>query len=289
MTWSDVHFKSHDGLDLYAREYGPHNSDSIALLCLSGLSRNSKEFHGLATRLSGERRLICADYRGRGQSQYASDWQTYTPDHELRDALTLLDHLQLKKVTVVGSSRGGIIAMLLAATQPNRLHSVIFNDIGPVIEPDGLRRIAGYIGTPLPFDTWGGAVERMRRDNVGFDNLSDCEWLEFAHMVFAERDGRPVLDYDPNLRKTMPPKDVLDSGTWPDLWPLFEAVKPFPVTALRGEHSDLLSAETLQQMREQHPDLTAITVPHRGHTPFLTEPAAVDSVMAHLKRTDRVI
>ena len=280
--WREVRFRSADGLDLYSRDYGPQESRRVPVLCLSGLTRNSKDAHRLGERLGQERRVIAPDYRGRGLSQHA-DWSTYRVDVEMADAVALLDRLGVEKVALIGTSRGGLIAMLMAASHRDRLAGVLLNDVGPVLEPAGLHRIRSYLGRKPRFTTWSGAVAALKRTNPGFASLSEAEWLDFARRLYRDEAGRPVLDYDPNLRRGFPSRKAIDAGSIAPLWELFGALRGLPTAALRAEHSDLLSSETLVRMAAEIDDLDAVTVKDRGHAPFLDEPeslAAVDRLLA---------
>jgi pimeloyl-ACP methyl ester carboxylesterase len=281
--WRDVGFRSPDGLDLYARDYGPLTGGPAPVLCLSGLSRNSKDAHPLAERIGQSRRVIALDYRGRGRSDYAPDWSTYRVEVEMADAIVLLDGLRLDQVVVIGTSRGGLIATLMTTTHRHRLAGVVLNDIGPVLEPAGLLRIRRYLGKAPRFTTWRGAVMALKRTNTGFERLSDSQWLDFAHRVFRNDGGRPALDYDSNLRRTFPtPRQIAAGTSAPPLWDLFAALNGLPVAVLRGEHSDLLSAATLARMAELVEGLDAVTVKDRGHAPFLDESeslAAIDRLL----------
>jgi pimeloyl-ACP methyl ester carboxylesterase len=269
----DIHFNSADGLALYGRDY-PAESNSTPLLCLCGLTRNVRDFEPLVHWLGGSRRIITMDYRGRGRSAYAPDPVTYRPDIELADALSLLDRLAIDQVSVIGTSRGGIIAMQMAAQFPHRLKRVLLNDVGPVIEKASLLRIRSYLGKAVSFGNWGEAVAALKDSNTGFDTLRDDEWMGFAKRVFIHKDGRIVNDYDLRLAETFPKPDDIEKSDVPDLWPFFDALAPLPVTVLRAEHSDLLSPATLSQMKSRHPRLSAYTVRDRGHVPFLDEPEA---------------
>lgn len=284
LAWRDVRFRSPDGLELYARDYGPREPASTPVLCLSGLTRNSRDAQPLAGHIAHDRRLIAPDYRGRGRSAYAPDWATYTIEVELADAIALLDHLGVGKVVLVGTSRGGLIAMALAALHRDRLAGVLLNDIGPVLEPAGLLRIRRYLGKPLRFATWRGAVAALKRDNPGFESLSEAEWLGFAHRLFRDEAGRPVLDYDPNLRRSFPTPATIAAGAVPPMWELMAALEGLPVAALRGEHSDLLSPETHARMAKEVPGLDAVTVADRAHAPFLDEPESRAGVARLLAR-----
>ena len=273
----DIHFNSADGLALYGRDY-PAESNSTPLLCLCGLTRNMRDFEPLVHWLGGSRRIITMDYRGRGRSAYAPDPVTYRPDIELTDALGLLDQLAIGQVSVIGTSRGGIIAMLMAAQFPHRLKSVLLNDVGPVIEKASLLRIGRYLGKAVSFGNWGEAVAALKKSNPGFDTLNDDEWMDFAKRVFIQKDGRIVNDYDLRLAETFPKPEDIEKSDVPDLWSFFDALAPLPVTVLRAEYSDLLSAATLSQMERRHPRLSAYTVRDRGHVPFLDEPEAKTAI-----------
>ncbi len=281
--WRDVRFRSSDGLELYARDYGPLEAGSTAVLCLSGLTRNSKDAHLVGERVGLGRRVIAPDYRGRGRSEHAADWSTYRVDVEMADVIMLLDSLGLERVVVIGTSRGGLIAMLMAARHRDRLAGVLLNDIGPVLEPEGLLRIRRYLGKPLRFTTWPGAVAALKRINPGFESLEEAEWEAFARRVYRDEGGRPALDYDPNLSRSFPTAGEIAAGSSPPLWELLAALDGLPAAALRGEHSDLLSPATLARMAEKVGGLDAVTVRDRGHAPFLDEAesrAAVDRLLA---------
>ena len=283
-SWRDVRFRSADGIELYARDYGPARTGHTPVLCLSGLTRNSKDAHVVAERVGPGRRLLAPDYRGRGRSAYAPDWSSYRVEIEMADAVALLDTLGLNKVVVIGTSRGGLIAMLMAARHRDRLAGVLLNDIGPVLEPAGLLRIRQYLGRPLRFTTWRGAVAALKRANPGFESLNDDQWLAFAHRVYRDEGGRPMLDYDVNLRRTFPTPAPIAAGNTAPLWDLLAALEGLPVAALRGEHSDLLSPETHASMAEAVSGLDAVTVKARGHAPFLDEPESVAAIERLLAR-----
>lgn len=283
-AWREHEFASPDGLRLYARDYGPADGGPLPVLCLSGLTRNSKDAHSLAARLSPTRRVLAPDYRGRGRSAYAPDWSTYRPDVELADAMTLLDHLGVGKVVLIGTSRGGIVGMLMAAAHKQRLAGVLLNDIGPKLEPEGLLRIQGYVGRELENRTWPGAIEALKRSQKGFDGLGEAEWLEFARRVYRDEGGIPALDCDPALARTFPSRESILERPLPQMWDVFGALSGPPVAVLRGEHSDLLSAATVQAMAAALPGLEAVTVKNRGHAPFLDEPESLLAVERLLAR-----
>jgi pimeloyl-ACP methyl ester carboxylesterase len=282
---TDIWFTSPDGLRLYARDSGT-SSTLTPVLCLSGLTRNSKDFAPIFDRHAASRRIIAMDYRGRGRSQYA-DWQTYRPDVELTDAIALLDHLAIPRLAVIGTSRGGLIAMVMAAQHKHRMAGVLLNDVGPVLDVAGLLRIRGYLGKTPPMQSWDDAVAALKRTNLGFESLTPDEWLHYTRTVFRDQDGRPAMDYDPELARSFPLAKVLSSKKLPALWNLFDLLTDLPVSVLRGEHSDLLSAATYAEMADHHPTLDATTVKDRGHVPFLTEPESVAAIDRWLRKIDQ--
>lgn len=285
MNFREVFYTSGDGLRLYARDHGPRNSGRLPVLCLPGLTRNAKDFEPLAERLGATRRVICPDFRGRGRSQYAEDPLTYRPDVELSDTLLLLDALEVQRVAVVGTSRGGIVGMIMAAKAPERLAGLLLNDIGPRIDTSGLLRIRGYLGTDPEFSDWAEAVAALKATNPGFDTLTAADWERFARRVFREEKGRPRADYDPRLVANFPSAADIAAGQVPELWALLPALAGVPVTVLRGVHSDLLSAATVAEMLAHLPHTAAVAVADRGHVPFLDEPesvAAVDALLAQI-------
>jgi pimeloyl-ACP methyl ester carboxylesterase len=277
--YREIRFAAPDGLELYARDYGGIGRPPV--LCLCGLTRNSRDFEPLAGFISGECRMVVLDYRGRGRSAYAADPKSYRPDVELADAIRLLDTLGIAKTGVIGTSRGGLIAMLMGSALPERLSGVVLNDIGPVIEREGLLRIRGYLGKKSDFFNWDDAISALKETHPGF-KLSAEEWMLFAHHIFRDEGGIPHLDYDPRLAETFPSREAIEKEKGPDLWPVFESLKNVPVTVLRGENSDLLSASTVAEIARRHPRLKAVTVKDRGHPPFLDEPESVAAIRGWL-------
>ena len=267
------HFKTSDGLSLAFDEQGR----GLPLLCLSGLTRKRDDFDtvlGLSRRV----RLIRLDYRGRGASDPA-DWTTYTIAREAQDAIELLDHLQIPQTAILGTSRGGLIAMLLALTRRQRLSGVLLNDIGPQMNPAGLDAIKGYIGIRpayADFDAAAAGLQKAFADS--FPDVSLPQWVVFARRIYRQTSDGLDLRYDPALREAV----LASVSPAPDLWPLFDALAGLPVAVLRGENSNLLSAETLTEMARRHPGLIHATVRGRGHVPFLDEPESVALIDAFL-------
>jgi pimeloyl-ACP methyl ester carboxylesterase len=287
--WKDIRFTSNNGLTLYARHYGEPNPAARPVICLAGLTRNSADFHDLATFLASHPtrpcEVFCPDYRGRGKSDYDPEWRNYSPFIEMLDVLDLMAIRGLEKAAVVGTSRGGIIAMLMASTRPNAIGALVLNDIGPEIETAGLARIMGYAGkVPVPA-SWAEATELVKSMNKRFfTNLTHEEWEELARQVFCEERGRPAPGYDNRLADALSEIDI--SQKVPTMWPQFEALRQVPVLALRGEHSDLLSAATLAEMERRHPRLASVTVHAQGHAPLLKDRFTIGMISDFLRETD---
>lgn len=240
------------------------------VLCLSGLTRNGTDFDYVAPHLGGVR-LIRMDYRGRGKSDWA-DPGTYTIPVEAQDALMLLDHLGLERAAILGTSRGGLIAMLLATMAKDRMTGACLVDIGPELAPEGLAAIAGYIGRSPAQKTHAEAVAMRATLMAGFEGVPDSRWIEEVQKHYVETSEGLTINYDPRLREAV---EAAGAQPMPDLWPLFDALEGMPLAAIRGENSDLLSGATFAEMQRRRPDLIAVVVPGRGHVPFLDEAEAV--------------
>ncbi|MGJ8602879.1 MAG: alpha/beta fold hydrolase [Marivita sp.] len=262
-------FTTSDGLSLYYTDEGA----GLPLLCLAGLTRDGRDFEFVAPHLEGVR-LIRLDYRGRGQSDWG-DPATYQIPIESRDAVELLDHLGIARAAVLGTSRGGLIAMVLAATVKDRLLGVALNDIGPEIAPEGLEVIKNYLGRAPVLKTHAEMAEARARILTGFPNVPAERWLREAQILFNQTEDGLELTYDPRLRDA-----VLEGGAQPapDLWPLFDTLSGLPLACLRGANSDLLSAATFAEMTHRRPDMIAVEVPDRGHIPFLDEPESLNAL-----------
>ena len=278
-------FDSHDGLRLYSRVYASAAADAAVVLCLHGLMRNSRDFGGLAVHLAARHRVIVPDVRGRGFSARDPNFNNYQIPVYLQDVLRLLAGLGAANVTIIGTSMGGLMAMLLAATQPKLVSRIVLNDVGPEVDPRGLERIRGYAGRAAPVRSWAEAAAQVRADyGAAWPNLSDARWDEIARLSYrANAQGVPEVDADPLIRE--PLRDT--SRAAPDLWPLWGALARVPILAIRGAHSDVLSAATLQRMQRGKPDLEVLTVANRGHAPLLDEPECVAAIDAFLSATSR--
>ena len=283
--YSDRHYPSSDGLSLYFRDYaGPAGRTPV--LCIPGLTRNCRDFDFIAQHISSTRRVICTDLRGRGRSAYDPNWRNYSVPVERNDILHLLKSLGIGRVVVLGTSRGAIVAMALAAAKKDCLAGVILNDLGAQLEATGLERIMALVGRKYDYASWQDAangLQQMYQDS--FRGIETGGWQRFARALYCERNGRIVPDYDLNIGLAMgegsgPARPA--QATAVNLWPLFAALAGIPALLLRGEHSDLLSAETAWKMKGLRPDLSIATVRGRGHVPFLDEPEAVAAIDAFL-------
>jgi pimeloyl-ACP methyl ester carboxylesterase len=273
-------FTTSDGLSLHYEDEG----DGTPILCLAGLTRNSADFAFLLPHLAGHR-VIRLDYRGRGQSDHAPDFMSYNILTEARDAVELLDHLGLPRVTVIGTSRGGLIAMALAYLTPDRLSGVVLNDIGPEVATEGLERIMDYVGRAPDLPDLDAAASALAHVHAtGFPGVPLARWRAQAEAMFAEAPGGGLaLRYDPRLRDALIGQG--GAGEAPDLWQMFDTLRNLPLAAIRGANSDLLSPETFAAMQARHPGLIAATVPDRGHVPFLDEPEALAAIHALMDQT----
>lgn len=284
-----VRFRSQDGLSLAARIFDAVRSDRQPLLCLPGLSRNSRDFSKLGAFFSRHahepRTVVALDYRGRGLSDADPDWRNYSPLVEAQDVLTAVTVLGVERAMVVGTSRGGIIAMLLGALRPALLAGIVLNDIGPVLEGTGLARIKKYLSAKRTIRTWGDAIAATRDNSGGqFPALADDDWRAFAESYFAETATGLAPQFDSNLIQIVQGLDLAEKI--PALWPQFSSLAGKPVLAIRGELSDLLSPRTFAAMAERHPGLEQLTVPGQGHPPLLRDPPTLERLAAFARRCD---
>lgn len=286
--YSDVFYSAEDGLKLHARVYGK-SGPRLPVVCLPGLTRNTRDFHELARFLSAEvnnrRKVVAFDYRGRGASEYDHDWRHYDVMVEAGDIVAGLTALGIEEAAFLGTSRGGLIIFLLTALRPGAIKAAILNDIGPVLEGAGLAHIQTYLKRAPKPASFAEAVQIQRTANgADFPALTDEDWQRWARAVYRDEGGRPVADYDPALANTMKSADF--SKPLPVLWPQFMGLAKVPVLAIRGANSRLLSAETLAAMEERHPGLQAITVPGQGHAPLLETGDLPQRIAAFLDKAD---
>lgn len=277
MNYVDVFYISDDGLRLYARDYPGPEKDAPVILCLHGLTRNSKDFANLAEALQHTYRIICPDQRGRGRSQRDIDATRYRPERYVQDMHTLQGVLCVSKWAVIGTSLGGLMAMLMMATDAQRINGVILNDIGPVVDPQGLNRIARYVGKTASVQNWGDAARQAATTNgLAFPDYDGLAWQAMARDLYIQEGSVPVLDYDPAIAIGV----VAAASN--NLWPLLDNAVGQPMLVIRGETSDILSARTLDEMKQRLPHLVAVTVAGRGHAPTLNEPVARSAIMQFL-------
>ncbi|HYN46364.1 MAG TPA: alpha/beta hydrolase [Allosphingosinicella sp.] len=282
VEWSDGYWSSSDGLKLHYRDYAG-DASRPPILCIPGLTRNARDFEGVAERLAGDWRLICVELRGRGESAYAKDSASYAPKTYLQDIEALIAALELDRFILFGTSLGGLITMLLAASGKERIAAALLNDIGPVVETSGLEHIRGYVGRSRDWPTWLHAA-RFLAEAQG-DRYPDWEidqWLVYAkRLCKLTSNGRIVFDYDMRIAE---PFKAPGGEAGFDLWPVFRALDGIPSLIVHGEISDLLSAATVAKMKAEVPSMESVTVPRVGHAPTLDEPEAQVAIDALLKR-----
>ncbi len=269
------HFKTSDGLTLAYRDEG----QGTPVLCLAGLTRNSTDFNYMAPYATGVR-LIRLDIRGRGQSDFDPDFNNYNVVREAQDVLELLDYLGLAQVAIIGTSRGGIISMGLAANHHDRLLGVMLNDIGPVLEADGIDSIMDFVGLQPAFKTYAEAAEKLPLLSIGFHNIPAERWQSEVRTRWIEKPDGLHLRYDAKLRDALLAQS---HGDTVDLWGFFDAYADLPLALVRGENSTLLSRETVNEMRRRNPRMIYTEAKDRSHIPFLDEPESLHVLDQFLK------
>ena len=281
-AYREFRWTSADGLELYSRIYGTATPEALTVLCLPGLTRNSRDFEALAPHLAARYQVVCPDLRGRGFSARDPHWRNYQPSTYLADLQQLMAALGLARVVIVGTSLGGILGMMLGASEPERVAGIVLNDIGPEIEPAGLERIRGYTEMLAPVGDWEDAIAQLRSIyGKAWPGLSADAWANLARRSYrADSSGVPMLDYDPRIG------DALRAGSpAPDgLWPTFCRLDSVPMLVIHGALSDILGAGTVERMRRRKPDLEYAMVSDRGHVPLLDEPAALSAITGFLAR-----
>jgi pimeloyl-ACP methyl ester carboxylesterase len=287
--YQSVFISASDGLRLHARDYGATYRSTLPVVCIPGLTRNSADFHELALNLSRDvkrpRRVLALDLRGRGLSEYDPDWTHYDPRTELGDVLQVLTATGIHQAVFVGTSRGGLITMGLSAARPALIFGAVLNDIGPVVDGKGLMRIRGYVGKmpqPANFAEAGAILKRLF--DAQFPLFSTSDWENYAHNTWKDTPSGLMPDYDINLMKGLEQIDLETS--LPTLWPLFEGLKNVPVMTLRGALSDILSDETVEDMRKRHPRFESIIVPSQGHAPLLNNASLIARISRFIARCE---
>ncbi len=286
----DVYCQSADGLKLHAKVIGPENNSLLPVLCLPGLTRTTDDFddiaRAIATDPASPRKVVSVDYRGRGLSDYDPDPAKYAVPVELGDVLAIAASLGISRAILLGTSRGGLISMAMAAAQPKLLAGVILNDIGPALELGGLMKIKGYIADPPPRQTWDEAARGLKElFGTVFPSLTDGEWMAWARRAFREKAGDGLeRTYDLEIRRTL---DGLEpSNPLPQVWELFDAMAGIPLMLIHGALSDLLSIQGVQDMIARRPDIDLVTVADQGHAPLLADTPTMDRIVAFCKRCD---
>lgn len=276
-----------DGLNLHVTHWPAPASKRRAVLCLPGLTRNGRDFIDVAEALSSgpePREVFALDARGRGLSDHDPDWQHYSIPTEAQDVIDVMTALDLHDAAIIGTSRGGLVTMVLAAIQPARVGAVVLNDIGPVIERSGLSRIASYVGKiPQPV-SWADATQMViDMSRKAFPAVPESAWPKVARAWFNEKDGRPAPGYDPAIAKPFAPTDAAP----PALWPQYDALKNAAVLVIRGEKSDLLSRETVAEMQRRHPNCARLEVAGEGHAPLLMDAPTIAVIRDFFDAADR--
>jgi pimeloyl-ACP methyl ester carboxylesterase len=276
--YEDCTWTSSDGLALHYRNYpAPDGASALPVLCLHGLTRNARDFSALAEHLSATRRVIVPEMRGRGQSDYSPNSDTYSPITYVSDVEKLLAEQDIARFCVIGTSMGGLMTMLMAQGAPGRMAAVVMNDIGPEVDPAGLARISGYVGHGRSYPTWIHAARSLAEvHGAAFPDYDLDMWLEMAkRTMIVTQNGRISFDYDMAIAE---PFGKPGNAAPPNLWLAFEALRGVPMLLVRGELSDLLSADTVKQMQARNPAMQTVTVPRVGHAPTLDEPEVVSAI-----------
>lgn len=280
-AFRDHFFKTDDGLTLYARDYPGPSARAPVVLCLHGLTRNSRDFQDLAPALAAQFRVLVPEQRGRGLSEYDSDSAHYTIIHYVNDMRCLLEGLEVDRVHAVGTSMGGLMTFALNALYPGLIGRAVINDIGPEIATAGLNRIKSYVGLAGPFDDWVSATAYIKSLSAPiFPLWGEEQWGAFARQSYVERDGKIVIDYDPGI--TGPLKEEGAESEAEILWSMFDALAAVPTLLVRGDLTDLLSEDCVAKMCERHQQLSVLRVPDVGHAPMLNEPGVSDAIKKFL-------
>lgn len=278
----DIWYDSADGLKLYARRYGRADAP-LKLLCMHGLTRNHRDFEPLIAQLGDDYDIVAVDQRGRGRSQWDDTPKRYSPLVYVGDMRTLMDRLGWSRAVMIGTSMGGLMAMIMMKAMPERVAGVVLNDIGPELDKAGLNRIAGYVGKTTRVADWPEAAERTAQVQASaFPDFTADDWMEFARRTWIEKaPGEIVLDYDPAIATSLGAIKV----TWKAkflAWRLFALMKPVPLLIVRGGISDLFSARTARRMVKRHGRASEVVVPRVGHAPILDEPMVVPAIRSFL-------
>ena len=281
--FSEASWQSPDGLELYFRDYAGDDSGKVPVVCLHGLTRNSRDFEDLAPHIAGlGHRVIVPDMRGRGQSAYAEDSATYAVPTYIADLMALLAQEGIERFVSVGTSMGGLMTMLIAQFAPGKIAGAVINDIGPVVDPQGIDKIRTYLGKGGSFPTWMHAARSLEEvHGESHPSFDTNDWIAMAKRSMTLcNNGRIAFDYD--MKIADPFNDADENAVPPDLWPGFEALAAKPLLLVRGGLSTILGADTLAEMQRRAPDADAVVVPDAGHAPTLDEPEVRSAIEALL-------
>ncbi|MBU6267080.1 MAG: alpha/beta hydrolase [Sphingomonadales bacterium] len=287
--YTDGYWLSEDGLRLHYRDYPAHRAGIDAarppIVCLHGLTRNARDFETLAASLAGKWRVICPEMRGRGDSAYSRNWSTYQPLQYVSDVRALLDQAGIDRFIAIGTSLGGLMTMILALIEPDRIVGAALNDIGPAISPEGLEKILDYVGQGRNFPTWMHAARALEEIHAGaHPTFAVADWLAMAKRTMTlGSNGRIVFDYDMKIAE---PFAQAKGAPATDLWPGFDALLGKPLLMLRGALSDLLSPEVFAEMRGRATTAEALVLADVGHAPTLDEPEARAAIARLLARVE---
>jgi pimeloyl-ACP methyl ester carboxylesterase len=279
-SYTETLWTSHDGLRLYARVYEGPGPSANTVLCLHGLTRNSRDFDDLAPHLQSRYRVIVPDVRGRGRSARDPNPQNYQPPIYLQDILGLMDSLGAARASIIGTSMGGLLAMMMGLGHRARVAAMVLNDMGPEVDPVGLERIKGYAGRLPPPKNWGDAIAQTRSMfGNAWPNLSADRWATLTRRAYRENEnGVPAVDADPMIGEVLRAAPAAAAN----LWPYWKALSGIPTLAIRGAQSDILSTGTFARMKAENPELKQLEVAQRGHAPLLDEPECVAAIDAFL-------
>lgn len=288
--FASITTSARDGLKLHTRAYGPAQSPHLPVICLAGLARTSADYHELALALARDekkpRRVLALDYRGRGRSERDRDWRNYDIRVELDDVMQVMAATGVQEAVFIGTSRGGLLTMAMAAARPAVIRGVVMNDVGPIIDARGLVRIRGYVGKlPVPRSFAEGSEILKRVSDQQFPLFGEAEWDMVARRTWTDRNGKIEPDYDPALLKTL---ELLDlEAPLPVLWSYFMGLAKVPMLAIRGANSDLLSQQTLEEMGARHPDCETFVAPGQGHAPMMGTRDVIQRVTRLLARAEK--
>lgn len=279
-----------DGLTIRGYDYGDRLSNKVPIVCLPGLTRSTRDFEAIAEHLSGDeqspRRILTLDYRGRGRSDYDKKWKNYNVLVEAQDVLNAIVAAGLKDVAILGTSRGGIIAMLLGSMRPGILSGVILHDIGPTVDLAGLLKIKNYISHIRSPKDWLEAASMLKTVHQRrFPKFKEKDWKALAHLTFKNKNHLPAIDFDPKLVKTL--ESISADDPPPNLWPQFMSLRSIPLLVIKGALSDLLTQETFEDMDRAHPTMRSVIVPDEGHVPSLMNEEVLTEIKALMARLDK--